>query len=198
MADISIKDAPLINNISGTEKIPVSDGSGKPAAITVNQILDKVDLSDYVTTETLNQAVQAVNSNINNVNQNINSTLQNVNQKADKANTTATNALNLAEGIQGSLSSFALKSELPTKVSQLENDADYYITEEQLTQKGYITGEALNQFQETIMSGPIQAINNNLSNNYYTKSEVDAKILELQTLINNYINGTSQPSELDT
>ena len=179
MADISIKDAPLINNISGTEKIPVSDGSGKPAAIIVNQILDKVDLSDYATTETLNQAVQ------------------NVNQKADKANTTATNALNLAEGIQGSLSSFALKSELPTKVSQLENDADYYITEEQLTQKGYITGEALNQFQETIMSGPIQAINNNLSNNYYTKSEVDAKILELQTLINNYINGTSQPSELD-
>ena len=183
MADISIKDAPLINNVSGAEKIPVSDGSGKPAAITVNQILDKVDLSDYVTTETLNQAVQAVNSNINNVNQNINSTLQNVNQKADKANTTATNALNLAEGIQGSLSSFALKSELPTKVSQLENDADYYITEEQLTQKGYITEET---------------INNNLSNNYYTKSEVDAKILELQTLINNYINGTSQPSELDT
>lgn len=164
MADISIKDAPLINNISGTEKIPVSDGSGKPAAITVNQILDKVDLSNYTTTEIVQQAVQ------------------NVNQKADKANTTATNALNLAEGIQGSLSSFALKSELPTKVSQLENDADYYITEEQLTQKGYITEET---------------INNNLSNNYYTKSEVDAKILELQTLINNYINGTSQPSELD-
>ena len=164
MADISIKDAPLINNISGTEKIPVSDGSGKPAAITVNQILNKVDLSNYTTTEIVQQAVQ------------------NVNQKADKANTTATNALNLAEGIQGSLSSFALKSELPTKVSQLENDADYYITEEQLTQKGYITEET---------------INNNLSNNYYTKSEVDAKILELQTLINNYINGTSQPSELD-
>ena len=100
MADISIKDAPLINNISGTEKIPVSDGSGKPAAITVNQILDKVDLSNYTTTEIVQQAVQ------------------NVNQKADKANTTATNALNLAEGIQGSLSSFALKSELPTKVSQ--------------------------------------------------------------------------------
>ena len=34
-------------------------------------------------------------------------------------------------------------------------------------------------------------------NNYYTKSEVDTKILELQTLINNYINGTSQVSELD-
>ena len=165
MADISIKDAPLINNVSGAEKIPVSDGSGKPAAITVNQILNKVDLSNYTTTEIVQQAVQ------------------NVNEKADKANTTATNALNLAEGIQGSLSSFALKSELPTKVSQLENDADYYITEEQLTQKGYITEET---------------INNNLSNNYYTKSEVDAKILELQTLINNYINGTSQPSELDT
>lgn len=121
MADISIKDAPLINNVSGAEKIPVSDGSGKPAAITVNQILDKVDLSDYVTTETLNQAVQAVNSNINNVNQNINSTLQNVNEKAYKADATATDALNLAESIQGSLSSFAVKSELSTEVSKLES-----------------------------------------------------------------------------
>lgn len=121
MADISIKDAPLINNISGTEKIPVSDGSGKPTAITVNQILDKVDLSDYVTTETLNQAVQAVNSNINNVNQNINSTLQNVNEKAYKADATATDALDLAESIQGSLLSFALKSELSTEVSKLES-----------------------------------------------------------------------------
>ena len=110
MADISIKDAPLINNISGTEKIPVSDGSGKPAAITVNQILNKVDLSNYTTTEIVQQAVQ------------------NVNQKADKANTIATTALNLAEGIQGSLSSFALKSELPTKVSQLENDSNYATT----------------------------------------------------------------------
>lgn len=33
--------------------------------------------------------------------------------------------------------------------------------------------------------------------NVYIKSEVDAKILELQTVINNYINGTSQVSELD-
>ena len=37
-----------------------------------------------------------------------------------------------------------------------------YITEEQLTQKGYITEET---------------INNNLSNNYYTKSEVDNMII---------------------
>ena len=42
MADISIKDAPLINNVSGTEKIPVSDGSGEPKAVTIDQITQKI------------------------------------------------------------------------------------------------------------------------------------------------------------
>lgn len=42
-----------------------------------------------------------------------------------------------------------------------------------------------------------EELENQLSN-VYTKSEVDAKILELQTLINNYINGTSQVPELDS
>lgn len=78
-----------------------------------------VDTSQFVTTETLNQAVQAVNSNINGVNQSINSTLQNVNEKANKADTTATNALNLVEGIQGSLSSFALKENVNALESQM-------------------------------------------------------------------------------
>ena len=57
------------------------------------------------------------------------------------------------------------KSELPTKVSDLENDSEF------------ITGETLNQFQNTIMGGPIQAINNNLANNYYTKTEIDNMII---------------------
>lgn len=75
--------------------------------------------ANYATTETLNQAVQAVNSNINGVNQSINTRLQNVNEKANKADATATDALNLAEGIQGSLSSFALKENVNALESQM-------------------------------------------------------------------------------
>ena len=37
----TIKDAPIVEQLMGTEKIPVSNGSGKPAAVTVNQILGK-------------------------------------------------------------------------------------------------------------------------------------------------------------
>lgn len=135
MADISIKDAPLINNVSGTEKIPISNGSDKPAAITVNQILDKVDLSsfalkselptkvsqlendaNYTTIETLNQTVQVVNS-----------TLQSVSEAANKADDTATDALTLAEGIQGSLSSFALKENVNALESQMVTGDIKYI-----------------------------------------------------------------------
>lgn len=73
--------------------------------------------ANYTTTEILNQAVQAVNSNINSVNQSINTRLQTVSEKANKADTTATDALNLAEGIQGNLSSFALKSDLKNYIT---------------------------------------------------------------------------------
>lgn len=37
----TIKDAPIVEQLMGTEKIPVSNGSDKPAAVTVNQILWK-------------------------------------------------------------------------------------------------------------------------------------------------------------
>lgn len=41
MKGIKIKDAALVNKLTGLEKIPVSNGSGQPAAVTINQILDK-------------------------------------------------------------------------------------------------------------------------------------------------------------
>ena len=53
MKDIKIKDVSLVSEVTGNEKIPVSNGSGKPAAVTIKQILDKVDLSDYATNESL-------------------------------------------------------------------------------------------------------------------------------------------------
>lgn len=97
---MKIKDAELLKQLTGEERIPVSNGSGKPTAVTVNQILEKVPEPKFI-----------------------------------------------KERI----------SDLETKTVGIENQLS----------------------------------------NVYTKSEMDAKILELQTLINNYINGTSQVSELD-
>lgn len=37
---MKIKDANLINNITGTEKVPVSAGTGAPATVSLDQIKD--------------------------------------------------------------------------------------------------------------------------------------------------------------
>ena len=67
---------------------------------------------------------------------------------------------------------------IPTRVCNLEDNVAYLESE-------------ISELESKTLE-----IENHLSN-VYTKSEVDVKILELQTLINNYINGTSQVSELD-
>lgn len=41
----TIKDAPVINKLTGSEKFPISDGSGKPVTATIQQILNKVSNS---------------------------------------------------------------------------------------------------------------------------------------------------------
>lgn len=38
----TIKDAPVVEQLIGTEKFPISDGSGEPVTATINQILEKV------------------------------------------------------------------------------------------------------------------------------------------------------------
>ena len=43
MADVTIDQAGLLEEITGLEKIPVGNGSGNPATVTINQILNKVD-----------------------------------------------------------------------------------------------------------------------------------------------------------
>ena len=60
---------------------------------------------------------------------------------------------------------------IPTKTSDLENDS------------GFITGETLTQFQNTLMSGPIQSINNKtieLENNKADKTEIPTKVSRLE------------------
>ena len=38
----TIKDAPVINKLTGSEKFPISDGSGMPVTATIQQVLNKV------------------------------------------------------------------------------------------------------------------------------------------------------------
>lgn len=50
MADLKIKDAPLVESVGGTEKIPVSDGSGQPKAVTTDKLKEFAisELAPYV------------------------------------------------------------------------------------------------------------------------------------------------------
>ena len=77
---------------------------------------------------------------------------------------------------------------IPTKVSDLENDS------------GFITGETLTQFQNTLMSGPIQSINNKtieLENNKADKTELPTKVSDLEN-DSNYITETKLSDTFDS
>lgn len=77
---------------------------------------------------------------------------------------------------------------IPTKVSDLENDS------------GFITGETLTQFQDTLMSGPIQSINNKtteLENNKADKTELPTKVSDLEN-DSNYITETKLSDTFDS
>ena len=56
--DVMIKDAPLVGSLNGNEKIPISDGSNRPRAVSIEMIKSfvgnkEVDLSGYATKEEL-------------------------------------------------------------------------------------------------------------------------------------------------
>ena len=77
---------------------------------------------------------------------------------------------------------------IPTKTSDLENDS------------GFITGETLTQFQNTLMSGPIQSINNKtigLENNKADKTELPTKVSDLEN-DSNYITETKLSDTFDS
>ena len=58
--DIKIKDAPLVEQVQGTEKLPCSDGSGQPKAITVNQINKSVKADIDSLAETVDRVFQSI------------------------------------------------------------------------------------------------------------------------------------------
>jgi hypothetical protein len=83
MRDLKIKEVQVVQNVNGTEKIPVSNGSGQPAVITVNQILDKVDnkISEVIdgapeTLDTLKEIADIIENNAD--------IIESVANKADK------------------------------------------------------------------------------------------------------------------
>ena len=58
--DVMIKDAPLVGSLNGNEKIPISDGSNRPRAVSIEMIKSfvgnkEVDLSGYATKEELEE-----------------------------------------------------------------------------------------------------------------------------------------------
>lgn len=72
---------------------------------------------------------------------------------------------------------------IPTKVSDLENDS------------GFITGEILTEVRDTLMSGPIQSLNNRttrLENDKANKTELPTKVSELEN-DSNYLITESDP-----
>ena len=155
-----------------------------------------VDLSDYVTKEELQAKLDALHINID------------LSSYATKEELTqAINSIDLSAYAKKtdipSLNGYALKTEIPKKVSQLENDSGYlssipeeYVTDTELNAKGYLTEHqdlsayALKTEIPTVPSldgyATTEYVNNAIANipsggtvdlsNYYTKAETNALI----------------------
>ena len=138
-----------------------------------------VDLSDYVTKEELQAKLDALDIKID------------LSAYATKKE--------LTDAINNIVSSYALKTEIPTKVSQLENDSGYlssipneYVTDTELNAKGYLTDQDLSAYalKTDIPSldgyATTQYVDNAIANipsggtvdlsDYYTKEETNALI----------------------
>ena len=152
-----------------------------------------VDLSDYVTKSELQAKLDALNINID------------LSAYATKEELTqAINSIDLsAYALKTeipSLNGYAKTTDLPTKVSQLENDSNYlssipveYVTETELNAKGYLTqhqdlsayalkteipslnGYATTEYVDNAIANVPSGGNVDLSN-YYTKAETNALI----------------------
>ena len=77
-----------------------------------NYLTEHQDISHLVTSENLTNAMGAVQGNMNNMNKNLLDGISSVSEVATRADNTASNALTLAQGVQGNLSNFATKGEL--------------------------------------------------------------------------------------
>lgn len=155
-----------------------------------------IDLSDYVTKSELQAKLDALDINID---------LSSYATKEELTN--AINSIDLSSYAKKteipSLNGYAKTSEIPSKVSQLENDSNYlssipeeYVTETELSAKGYLTEHqdlsayALKTEIPTVPSldgyATTEYVDNAIANvpsggtvdlsNYYTKAETNALI----------------------
>lgn len=119
--DVKIKDAPLSSAISGSVKIPVSDGTNLPKTATLSQVYTFIknglrDTDSFALTSDIPSKVSHL------VNDSGFITSAALAPYAKTANIpTKTSQLT-------NDSKYATTSEIPTKVSQLENDAKYATT----------------------------------------------------------------------
>lgn len=152
-----------------------------------------VDLSDYVTKSELQAKLDALNINIDL------STYATKEELNTAINSIDLSAYALKTEIP-SLNGYAKLTDLPTKVSQLENDSNYlssipeeYVTETELNAKGYLTehqdlsayalkteipslnGYATTEYVDNAIANVPSGGNVDLSN-YYTKAETNALI----------------------
>ena len=61
---MKIKDVNLINNVTGTEKIPVSAGTDAPATVSLDQIKEFVATSDEVMSAIANAVTNTLNEEV--------------------------------------------------------------------------------------------------------------------------------------
>ena len=133
-----------------------------------------VDLSDYVTKEELQAKLDALDINID------------LSSYATKEELTqAINSIDLSSYAKKtdipSLDGYALKTEIPTKVSQLENDSGYLTEHQDLsayalkTEIPSLDGYATTQYVDNAIANVPSGGNVDLSN-YYTKEETNALI----------------------
>ena len=150
-----------------------------------------VDLSDYVTKEELQAKLDALDINID------------LSSYATKEELTqAINSIDLSAYAKKtdipSLDGYALKTEIPTKVSQLENDSGYLTQHQDLsayalkTEIPSLDGYATTQYVDNAIANVPSGGNVDLSN-YYTKAETDALIpstegFATETYVNNAIS----------
>lgn len=99
------------------------------------------------------------------------------------------------------LSSKANKSEIPTKVSELENDSGFitsipeeYVTEKELSAKGYATTADVNSKLESKANKSTTLTGYGITD-AYTKSEVDAKVSSVYKFKGSVANFEALPSE---
>ena len=152
-----------------------------------------VDLSDYVTKSELQAKLDALNINIDL------SAYATKEELTNAINSIYLSAYALKTEIP-SLDGYAKTTEIPSKVSQLENDSNYlssipeeYVTETELNAKGYLTehqdlsayalkteipslnGYATTEYVDNAIANVPSGGNVDLSN-YYTKAETNALI----------------------